>query len=180
MQRSGCAAGPLLQYIPAEGLLIVSGCYLPEQLVIRQGSCNRVHREELADDRLVFHQLQCGVGGALDLDGNKYIPGLEPAAKVAYLASVLPFAISHWERGRVVYGERSLSKWAYLPFLILFTSHLEGERSGSCGPATWSDGASCAAWTSTSTSSSVRRSRLTRMTNFRSCWSCRSCWKWSC
>ena len=97
--------------------MIVSGCSLPEQLVILQGSCNRVHREELADDRLVFHQLQCGVGGDLDPDGNKYIPGLEPAAKVAYLASVLPFALSHGERGKVVYGGKEFIKMGILTLL---------------------------------------------------------------
>ena len=101
----------LLQCIPAEGLLIVSGCSLPEQLVVLQGSCNRVHRKKLADNCLVLHQLQCSVGD-LDSDSDKDVPGLQPAAKVADLASVLSLPLPSGKQRRVdpSMGERSLSK----------------------------------------------------------------------
>ena len=53
----------------------------------------------------------------MDPDGNKYIPCLKPAAKVAYLASVLPFALSHGERGKVVYGGKEFIKLGILTLL---------------------------------------------------------------
>ena len=50
------------------------------------------------------------MGGDLDPDGDKYVPGLQPAAKVADLASVLSLPLPSRKRRRVVYGGKKFVK----------------------------------------------------------------------
>ena len=65
----------LLEYVPAKRMQLVPTHFLPEEYVILEGWCRQV--EELADDVLVFNQLESSLWCHLDAGAkNMFHEGL--------------------------------------------------------------------------------------------------------
>ena len=103
LQRSVCS------------LSLATACCMEESVVL-EGCCLQVHCEELADDVLVYHQLESSLWCCLDAGGRKYVPGLHLGAKVQDLRLVLPFLPPGQPAHRLA-GEGICQKGYTYPFL---------------------------------------------------------------